>query len=190
MLVSLTRARVNAAGASSEQDPTTGQPLLTAQARQQYEKAEAAWNSYLKAAGNEVNPSVAVLMSGAFFTLAQNSTSYPEAFENLDETAAAQRIAAEAKPTVGELTKLAAYEYLAGDFAAAEKATKQAEGVANSKSQKKQIPKQLAPYRKQGKELQKSKKEAEKAEKGKGKETLQNPLGGLGGSTSSLGASP
>ena len=41
--------------------------------------------------------------------------------------------------------------------------------------------KQLAAFQKQAKEIQKAKVEAEKAEKGKGKEALENPLGGLGG---------
>ena len=55
--------------------------------------------------------------------------------------------------------------------------------LAGSKSEKKQIDKQLTAFQKQRKEIQKAKKEAEKAEKGKGKEALENPLGGLGGSS-------
>jgi hypothetical protein len=72
---------------------------------------------------------------------------------------------------------------LGGDFAAGQKSGKEAEALANSKQERKQISKQIDAYEKQGKQIQKSKKAAQKAEKGQGKEALENPLGGLGGGT-------
>jgi hypothetical protein len=184
ILLSLTRTRINAGRGASELDPTTGEARLTAKARVEYQRATDAWARYLKAAGDEANPSVAALVSGTAFSLAQNSKSYAEAFEYLAAAADAQRLAAKGRPSIGAFTTLAAYEYLGGDKAAGAKTGKEALALAKSKSEKKSISKQLVAFEKQSKEIQKAKKQAEKAEKGKGKEALQNPLGGLGGASS------
>jgi hypothetical protein len=181
VLVSLTRAHINAGRAKSELDPTTGETRVTVQARVEYEKAADTWAKYLKAVDDEPNPSVASLVSGTAFALAQNSKTYAEAIEYLGDAADAQRIAAEGRPSVGSWTTLAAYAYLAGDKETGGKAGKEATALTNSKSEKKQVTKQLTAFQKQAKEIQKAKVEAEKAEKGKGKEALENPLGGLGG---------
>jgi tetratricopeptide (TPR) repeat protein len=90
ILISLTRTRINAARAKSELDPTTGETRVNAQARVEYEKANEAWARYLKVA-DEPSPSVAALVSGAAFVLAQNSKTYEEAIEHLGEAADAQR---------------------------------------------------------------------------------------------------
>jgi hypothetical protein len=184
LLLGLTRARLGAGEAKSEADPTTGLAIVTPEARVEFEKGSQAWHRYLKLAKGEINPSVAFSVARASFTQAANSTAYDELFEHLDEAAAAQRVVAEARPSVNSLTILAEFENLAGNFGGAEKAATQAEGLATSKSQKKQIAKLSKEKRKQGEELQKGAKEAKKAEKGKAKEALENPLGGgLGGSS-------
>jgi hypothetical protein len=183
ILVSLTRTRINAGRAASEVDPTTGETTVSAKARNEYEQANAAWDRYLKQAGKEANPAVAVLVAGTAFLLAQNSRTYAEAIEYLQDAAAAQRLAARGRPSVGAFTTLSAYEYLAGNKAAGAKAGADAKAHATSKSERKAIDKQLTAYQKQSKEIQKAKKEAEKAEKGRGKESLENPLGGFGGGT-------
>ncbi len=186
LLVSLSRERLNAGKAGAQVDPTTGLTELSAEGRAQIKQANQAWAKYLTLVKKgEASSATANLIAGGAFILAQNSTTYEEAFEHLDEAAAAQRIAAESQPNIGTLSQLALFELLGGNFAAGDKAGKEAEAHANSKQQKKQLNQQLDAYRKQGKELQKNKKAAEKAEKGKGKETLENPLGGLGGSSSS-----
>jgi hypothetical protein len=183
MLVSLSQARLRAGEASAERDPTSGQVFIGPESRQQYEKGVDAWERYVKVAGDEVSPTAATTFANASFTLAQNSRSYTEAFEYLDDAAEAQQIAAEARPSVGYLTTLAAFQMLGGNFDAGQKSGKEAEALANSKQQRKEITKQIDAYEKQGKEIAKSKKQAEKAEKGKGKESLENPLGGLGGTS-------
>jgi hypothetical protein len=183
ILLSLTRARINAGRAQSEVDPTTGEQTVTAKARAEYEKANDAWARYLKVAEGEPNPSLASLVAGTTFLLAQNAKTYAEAIEYLGGAADAQRLAAQARPSVGAWTTLAAYAYLAGDKAAGAEAGRKAKALARSKSEKKTIDKQLVAFEKQSKEIQKAKKEAEKAEKGRGKEALQNPLGGLGAGT-------
>jgi hypothetical protein len=183
VLLSLTRAHINAGRAASEVDPTTGEQTVTAKARTEYEKANDTWARYLKAAEGQPNPSLASLVSGTTFLLAQNSRTYAEALEYLAAAADAQRLAAQGRPSVGAWTTLAAYAYLAGDKAAGAEAGRKAKALAKSKSERKSIDKQLTAFQKQAKEIQKAKKQAEKAEKGKGKETLENPLGGLGGTT-------
>jgi Skp family chaperone for outer membrane proteins len=184
VLISLTRARINAGRAASEIEPTTQEAVVTAKAREEFEQASTAWQRYLKVVNGKANAALAPLVATTAFTLAQNSRSYPEAFEHLADAAAAQRLAAESRPSVGLYTTLAAYEYLGGEKAAGSQAGARALSLAETKQEEKAINKQLEAFRKQGKEVQKSKKKAEKAEKGKGKESLENPLGGLGGGSS------
>lgn len=181
ILISLTRARINAGRAESEVDPTTGEQTITVEARSEYEKANDAWARYLKVAEGEPNPSLASLVAGTAFLLAQNSRTYAEAIEYLGAAADAARYAAQGRPSLGAWTTLAAYAYLSGDKAGGAEAGRKAKALARTKSEKKSIDKQLTAFEKQSKEIQKAKKEAEKAEKGKGKEALENPLGGLGG---------
>ena len=90
ILISLTRARINAGRANSEIDPTTGEATVTAKARAEYEKANDAWARYLKVAEGEPNPSLASLVAGTAFLLAQNSKTYAEAIEYLGAAADAR----------------------------------------------------------------------------------------------------
>jgi tetratricopeptide (TPR) repeat protein len=186
ILISLTRARINAGRANSEIDPTTGEAAVTVKARTEYEKANDAWARYLKVAKGEPNASLASLVAGTAFLLAQNSKTYSEAIEYLGAAADAARFAAQARPSLGAWTTLAAYAFLSGDKATGAEAGHKAKALARTKAEKKSIDKQLAAFEKQSKEIQKSKKEAEKAEKGRGKEALENPLGGLGGGSSPI----
>src|SRR5215213_1003387 len=167
ILISLTRAHLNAGRAHSEVDPTTRETSVTARARAEYEKADDAWARYLKVAEGEPSPALASLVAGTDFVLAQNSKSYAEAIEYLEQAAAAQRLAARGRPSVGAWTTYAAYASLSGDKAAAAEAGRQAKALARSKAEKKSIDKQLVAFEKQSKQIQKAKKQAEKAEKGK-----------------------
>lgn len=186
LLAALTRERITAANSLTEVNSETGAAELTAEGRQELERGVEAWGSYLKQA-KEPKANTALLVSGSYFRLAETSTALEEAVENVEGAAKAQRVAAEAQPTIGSLTTLAIYEYYAGNFAAGDKAAAEAEALATSKSEAKEIGKQMAEFRKRGKEFEKQKKEAEKEEAKFGKERLQNPLGGLSGSTGSLG---
>jgi hypothetical protein len=186
LLLALTRQRVSAANTLTEVNPETGTPVLTPEGRQELERGVEAWSSYLKQA-SEPKPNSALLVSKGYFSLAESSTTLEEAVENVEGAAKAQRIAAEAQPTINSLTTLAIYEYFAGDFAAGDKAVKQAEAKAPTKAEAKEIGKQMAQYRTRGKSFEEQKKKTEKEEAKSGKERLQNPLGGLSGSTGSLG---
>jgi hypothetical protein len=185
LLLSLARTRVSAANALTEVNPETGLTTFTPEGRQELALAAEAWNRYLKQS-NEPNPSGALLMASTYFSLAESSGSLEEAEENVKRAADTQRIAAEDRPSVGSLSTLAIYEYYANDFAAGDKAAKQAAAKA-PKSEAKEIKKQMAEYRARGKAFEKQKTEFAKLEKSQRKEALKNPFGGLGGSSSSLG---
>lgn len=182
LLLALTRARINAGNAQIEPVAETEVPTITAGAKEDFNAASEAWSRYLKQAGDEPSPTAAQLVAGTFFRLAEASTTVSEAVENAAKAAKAQRIAAGQRPSLGSLSTLAIYEYFTGNFAAADKATKQAAAKAPNKTEAKNIEKQLAEFRKRGKEFEKQKKEVRKVEREAGKESLQSPFGGgLGG---------
>jgi chaperonin cofactor prefoldin len=180
LLLGLTRTRISAGNSLTEVNPETGVTTFTAEGRQELNQGVETWARYLKQA-KEPNPSTALLVSRAYFGLAESGASLEEALNNVKKAAAAQRIAAEARPTVNSLTTLAIYEYYAGNFAAGDKATKEAEAAAPAKSEAKKINKQMAEYRQRGEEFKKQQKEVAKQEGTQRKEALENPLGGLGG---------
>jgi hypothetical protein len=186
LLLALTRQRISAANSLTEVNSETGATQLTAEGRQELQRGIEAWGSYLKQT-KEPRVNTALLVSSGYFSLAEGSASVEEASENVEGAAKTQRIAAEAQPTINSLTTLAIYEYYAGNFAAGDKAVKQAEAKAPSKAEAKEIGKQMAEYRKRGKAFEEVKKKAAKEEAKFGKERLQNPLGGLSGSSGSLG---
>lgn len=186
LLLALTRQRVSASNSLTEVNSETGATVLTPEGHQELERGIEAWDSYLKQS-SEPKANTALLVSSGYFRLAETSSSLEEAVENLEGAAKTQRLAAEAQPTINSLTTLAIYEYYAGNFAAGDKAVKQAEAKAPNKAEAKEVGKQMAEFRQRGKAFEKQKKEAEKEEAKFGKERLQNPLGGLAGSTGSLG---
>jgi len=184
LLLALTRARINAGNAQTEQEFASETPTVTPEAKKDFVAASESWARYLKVA-DEPSPTGAQLVSSTYFRQAEGSTSIGEAQENVSRAAQAQRIAAEQRPNLGSLSTLAIYEYFAGDFAAGDKAAKRAAAEAGSKAEAKGIEKQLAEFRKRGKAFAKQKKEAAKLESKANKESLENPLGGgLGGGPS------
>jgi hypothetical protein len=184
-LLSLTRTRIAAGNALTEVNSETGLTTFTPEGRQELALASEAWNRYLKQT-NEPNPSGALLMARSYFSLAESSGGIEEVVENVEKAATAQRIAAEDRPSVGSLSTLAIYEYFSNDFAAGDKAAKQAAAKA-PKSEVKELKKQMAEYRARGKAFEKQKIEFAKLEKSQRKKALENPFGGLGGSSSSIG---
>jgi hypothetical protein len=187
LLLALTRSRIAASNSLTEVNSETGATELTSEGRQELERGIEAWGSYLKQT-KEPKANTALLVAGSYFKLAESpGSSLEEVVERVEGAAKTQRLAAEAQPTINSLTTLAIYEYYAGNFAAADKAVKQAEAKAPGKAEAKEISKQMAEYRKRGQAFAAQKKKIEKEEAKSGKERLQNPLGGLSGGTSSLG---
>jgi hypothetical protein len=180
LLLSLTRARVQAGNSLLAVNPETGAAAPTIESRQQYEKASAAWSEYLKAS-KEPTAGAAQLISPALFSLAQTSRTLTEAEDNMKAAAAAQKIVAEKLPSLNSLSTLSIYTYFTFDYAAAEKAGKEAKSHATTKFEREQLENQLEETRKQAHEFQAQLTLAKKAEKGNGAESLKNPLSGLGG---------
>jgi hypothetical protein len=191
LLLSLTRARINAGNAQSEVNPTTGEALLTLDSREQFEKASAAWSDYVKAT-DKPTAGGAQLVTPALFSLAQTSRSYNEALDNITAAAESQKIVAEQRPSLGSLSTLALYTLFTGNYKAAEQAQKEPAKFANSKFERENLDKQFEEVRKRAKSFQKEIAESEAAAKkagaaggaGGAEESLQNPLGGLGGGSS------
>ncbi|HEU4943932.1 MAG TPA: hypothetical protein VFT10_02100 [Solirubrobacterales bacterium] len=186
LLLSLTRTRMGAANALTEVNSETGLTTFTPEGRQELERGVEAWNRYLKQT-KEPKASGALLVSRSYFSLAESSPTMEEVVENIASAAKTQRLAAEAQPTINSLTTLAIYEFYAGDFAAGNKAVKEAESKAPSKAEAKEIGKQMDEFRQRGKAFQTQKEEVAEEEKKVGKERLQNPLGGLAGGTGGIG---
>jgi hypothetical protein len=190
--LSLIRTRLSAGQAAASNDTRNGNPP-GAEAREEFEAATAAWDAYEKQVGTKsASPTAAQLVAQAWLVLAESQSAAPsgfeEAFESLEEAGRVQRVYAEGKPSASSFTTLALYLLIAGKFGEGDRAGKRAESLATSKQQRKEVAKQLDSARKQGKKNQKTKKELAKAEKGKGKEQLENPFGGLGGGSSVTGA--
>jgi hypothetical protein len=183
LLLALTRARIAAGTAKSEEDPTTGTRVVTPEGAAEFEAAQQAWTRYLAQAENDPNPNAAQLVANSSIQLAETGGTVRDIESNFDLAAEAQRIAAEALPSVGSLTTLGIYEYYSGNFAAGDEAAKRAEAEATTKSAKNQIDKQMAQYRKRAEEWRKRAQKFAKLEQKRGKEQLENPLGGFSGTS-------
>jgi len=182
LLLALARTRIAAGNAQIEPGTETSTPIVPAAAQDDFAAALVAWDSYLEQAGDKPNPSAAQLVAGTFFQLAESgSSTLAEIEENVGKAAEAQQIVAEQQPSIGSLSSLAIYEYFNGNFAAGDKATKQATALAPSKAEGKNVEKQLGEYRKRARQFVKQAEQFAKAQPNAAKEQLQNPLGGLGG---------
>jgi hypothetical protein len=185
LLLALTRTKIAAGNTQVEADPETGRSVVTPEARIDLESGLQTWQRYLKQAGDEPSVSGAQLTASTYASLAESSPSLGEIESNLAAAAAAERIVAAARPSLGSLSTLAIYEYFNNDFAAGDKAAAQAERKAPSKAESKSVEKQLAEYRKRGKAWEKERQRIAKLQRAQGKEKLENPLGGFSGSTGS-----
>lgn len=189
ILLSLARTRFLAGNARVERDPVTTEIKgIPPESRAEYEKGLNAWDRYLKQTGGKASPVVAETTAGVYNSLAvYSSGGLAEVEGNLGKAAKAQAVAAARRSSLHSLSALAYYEYRSGNFAAGDKARAQVQRKASSKAEAKAVASQLAKYRKEGKEIQKQLQSFAKLERKKGKEALQNPLGGLGSSGTGLG---
>lgn len=174
----LVRTRLNAGNSLAEVDPETGVPTFTPEAKAQLELGLQTWADYIDNAKGDPNPAVAQLVSSSYFSLAESAGSIKDIETNIEQAAAAQRLAAAGKRDANSLSTLAIYEFFAGNFAAGDKATKEATQLATSP---KEAKKQLAAYRERAKKWQKEKKKLLKEEGKRGREELESGFsGGLG----------
>jgi hypothetical protein len=189
MLLTLMRAEINSGNAKVEPVAEGETATIPPEARTDFAAASETWKRYLKAVGDDPNPSAALLVAGTFFRVAESgASSLSEIRGNVKLAAEAQRIAAEAQPNVGTLrSTLAIYEFFNGNFAEGDRLTKQVTAEASSKQEAKAIEAQLDEYRKSAKQYLQGVQETLKQERQAGKENLQNPFSGLGGASAPPG---
>lgn len=188
LLLTLTRAQIGAGNAKVEVVSETEAPTVTPEAREDFEAASETWTRYLKQAGDEPSATAAQLLAATLFRVAESSASLLQASENISKATKAQMIATEESPNLNSLSTLAIYQYYNGEFAVAEKTTKQAAAKAPTKAEAESIEKQIGEYRARGKTFSKQRQELAKVQKKFNKEQLKNSLGGLGGLGGASGA--
>jgi len=178
LLLTLTRAQINAGNSLVETNPETGEIGYTPPARQQLLKASETWSRYLKAT-DEPAAGGAQTAAQALFSLAQTSATGTEAESNVRAAAKAQQIVAEARPSLGSLSTLAIYRLFSFDYKGADQAQKEASKYANTKTERETLENELKEIGKRAhgfeKQLAQIEKEV-KAAKAKG-EPIANPLG-------------
>lgn len=166
-LLQLAQTHYLAGQGELEADETTGEPVLTDEARTQFDESIAAWERYLKLAKRPSDNVASQVVNSYVF------------LNDAEGAAKTQRIVAEARPSQGAYANLAFYLYLAGDFEGGDEAAKRAVAEAEG-SQRKSVKNQLARLEQQARKFEKrQEKQAEQAPEGAN--PLQSPLGGLGG---------
>lgn len=182
-MLALTRAQLNA-GNQHVETTSEGQTVLTQETIRFYREASETWSEYLDTT-SDPSPNGAQLIAPAFVTLAEASRNTGEFEENMTSAAEAAAIVAKQRPTLNSLSTLAYYEYFAFDQKGAEKARTEAVALTKGKFERENLENQLDEYKKRAAEVEKQIKAFEAANKGSGagKESLENPLGGLGGAT-------
>jgi hypothetical protein len=178
LLLSLTRARINAGNSLAEANPETGEIAYTPESVQQLQAASESWSKYLKST-DEPNPGAAQVAAQALYGLAQNSRTVSEVKLNIRAAVAAQQIVAEARPSIGSLSTLAIYRLNAFDYEGAAQAQKEARPYANTKFERENLDNELKQINKSAHEFQKRlikyEKEVKEARE-KGEPAAANPL--------------
>ena len=173
------------------------QQVVGPEATEQYQLAVEEWEQYLKKTGNQPDRGVSQLVAGTLFTLAQGS-SVAQFEGNMRDAARAQAFVAEeglreyeqedGPPPTGLFVTLATYEYYSQNFAAAEKARKQALAVAGDKANRNEVNTRLDVIKNDAKKVAKQIEQAKKqAKKDKG-QSVEQPFGNLGADTGGFGA--
>jgi tetratricopeptide (TPR) repeat protein len=180
-LLELAQVRYQAGQFQLEADPETGQPVVTEDARANFEGSLDAWEQYLALKPKKPDPGTAALVAQAYVQL-----------EDAKGAAEAQRIVAEDNPSGGTYGNLAFYLYASGDIEGGDEAA--ALAVENSDpAQADQIEKQLAQLSEQAAKLKKAAaKAAEQADQGGSQAgaPIEDPFGSLGGTGGLGGTAP
>lgn len=185
LLANLTRTRVNAANAMIANGAGESQGGVE-EVKQQLALASEDWSKY-ESAASEPSPGLAIQVAPALFQLAEVSSNGAEALENVKAATEVQKIVAEGRPSLNSWSQLAFYAPFTQNYKAAEEAKEEAVKLANTKFERESFENKYEEVEKNAKQFGKQLKveEASKAATGKsaGKETLENPIQGLGGAT-------
>lgn len=183
LLLSLTRARINAGNSLYSGEPGAEVREVTPEAVQQLRLGADAWERYL---GTTDKPSAsgALLMGTTMLVLAENSRSTKESEENAEAAVEAAGIVAEQRPNLNSLSTYAFYTALLAEKEKAEAIADKAKKYATGKPQEEAIQKELTRYMQIGAAFQRSVREAEQLEaEGKaaaGGQSSESPFGGAG----------
>jgi tetratricopeptide (TPR) repeat protein len=167
------------AGQAATSTGDQGQVQLTEETLTEYRKATDAWERYLNTKPKQPDDGVASLMLQAYTALAGSD---PAQIENdIDQAYKAAQIVAEARPSFGTYLQLATYAYYAGDEKVGAEATQKALKEAPDSTSKGQVKTQIKQAKAQGAAIAKAIKKSAPDQS-----QLQNPLGGLGSSSSAV----
>jgi tetratricopeptide (TPR) repeat protein len=176
-LLELAEVRYQAGQFELEADPDTGQPVVTDEARANFEGALDSWEQYMALEPKKPDAGTAAIMAQAYVQL-----------EDAEGAAEAQRIVAEDNPSGGTYGNLAFYLYASGDIEGGDEAAQLAVENADP-AQADQIEKQLAQIGEQAAKLKEAaEKQAEKADEegSTAGAPIADPFGSIGG-TGGLG---
>jgi hypothetical protein len=182
LMASLTRTRINTANAMITNGAAESQDGVE-EVKQQLALASEGWSNYVGAV-SEPSPGLAIQVAPALFQLAEISGNGEVALENVKAAAAAQKIVAEGRPSLNSWSTLAFYLLFTQNYKAAEVAKNEAVKLANTKFERESFENKYEEVEKSAKEFGK-KLQVEKASKAKsaGKESLESPIQGLGGTS-------
>jgi hypothetical protein len=182
MLLNLTRTRINIVNTMITNGAGESQGGVE-EVKQELAQMSEDWSKYLEAAA-EPSAGLAVQSAPALFQLAELSSNGEEALTNVNVATEAQKIVAEARPSLNSLSTLAIYQAFNQEFKTAEKTLEEATKFANTKFERESLENKYKEVEESAKEFGKgleAEKAAAEANKSGGKETLENPLNPLGG---------
>jgi hypothetical protein len=169
---------------------------IPASVAEDYEVGLRAWNRYLTQTGGEATTQNAEYAGAAFFSLVEiGSTDPAEAKANAAGAARALRIACRHERNLLNLSNLASFEYFNGEFAAGDRAAKEAsEELPPAKGRNSfgsgDVLDQLSGYRERGEKFIARVKRGEKELEESGEEELETPIKGYGSAAGINGYEP
>ena len=185
LMANLTRARINAANSMITNGEGGSQDGIE-KIKHQLALASEDWSNYVDAA-SEPSAGLAIQVAPAMFQLAEISSNGTQSLENVKAATEAEQIVADKRNDLNSWSTLAFYALFAQNFKLAEEAKKEAAKLANTKFERESFENKYDEVEKNAKEfgkrlkLEKASKAAQGA--GGGKESLENPIQGLGGAT-------
>jgi len=182
LMANLTRARINAANSMITNGEVESQDGIE-NYKHQLALASEGWSNYVDAV-SEPSAGLAIQVAPALFQLAEISSSGQQALENVKGATEAEQIVADKRNDLNSWSTLAFYALFAQNYKLAEEAKEEAAKLANTKFERETFENKYEEVEKNAKEFGKRLKleQASKASQGGGgKETLENPIQGLGG---------
>lgn len=184
LMANLTRTRINTANAMITNGKGESSGGIE-EIKHQLALASEAWTNYVGAT-SEPSAGLAIQVAPAMFQLAELSSGGAAALENVKAATEAEQIVADKRNDLNSWSTLAFYALFAQNYKLAEEAKAKSSKLANTKFERESFENKYDEVEKNAKEFGKRLKleKASKAAQGNGgKESLENPIQGLGGAT-------